>query len=108
MNATRQLEAAAVDAHHAGTSWGDFWGQHMRTGLPSRAPRPPSRFAGLVRRLSHLLTCGNLDSMVPLPDPWERDNLLDALRAAGAGKEKSAARLDGRGRKVDNAFGGRI
>ncbi len=71
----RQLERLANAAHADGVSWHDFWRQHGPH-VVALEPWDRAAYHRLVRRLSHLLTCGDLDGQPianswPRPEPWE-------------------------------------
>ncbi len=72
---TKQLEQLAIDAHERGLSWCDFWDTH-RHAIALCEPFDRGRFHRLVRRLSHLVSCGDLDGHRPAgdPEPWELDD----------------------------------
>ena len=71
----KELEAAAVAAHTDGTDWTAFWDRY-RHAIALCEPFDRGRFHRLVRRLSHLVSCGDLDGHRPAgdPEPWELDD----------------------------------
>ncbi len=87
---TRQyFERAAIDAHKAGQTWPEFWKRYGDS-VRHLEPYDRQRFRRLVRRLSHLLTCGNTDGMEPIStgmlwgEPWDVDDAEAAdLRTNG-------------------------
>ncbi len=81
------LERLAIDAHHRGETWDEWWAQY---GAQVKQAEPYNRLKlrRLVRRLSYLLTCGNTDGQFPPGDedgimPWDRDDLAEQDRIDG-------------------------
>jgi len=70
--AERQLEAAALDGHRRGLSWGDFWTDHGAE-VCAAEPHDRRKFNRLVCHLLALLVSGNTDGAEP-GEPW----ILDA------------------------------
>jgi hypothetical protein len=69
----QQLEAAALDAHQAGTPWSVFWSQHGGHVI-ALEPMDRRRFRRLRDRLLTLVCCGDLDGQRPVDNPlcgWE-------------------------------------
>ena len=56
----RQLEAAAIRGHQAGMMWPEFWDMH-RHAIALAEPWNLTARAKLARRLSLLVTAGDLD-----------------------------------------------
>ena len=69
---TKQLEQLAIDAHSRGVSWCEFWDTH-RHAIALCEPFDRGRFHRLVRRLSHIVSCGDLDGERPAGD-WFADD----------------------------------
>lgn len=73
---TKLLETAAIRGHRAGTRWADFYAAHREAIEHMRLfDRDGTR--RLLRRLTYLLTCGDVDGFKPVgdsdPAPWSRD-----------------------------------
>ena len=75
--AYKHLEAAALDAHRRGLTWGQFHAEHGDA-VAKAEPINRQRFRRLTDRLLHLLVAGDMDGMTPVGDdaPWERDDRL--------------------------------
>ena len=90
-----QLEQAAIRAHAAGDDWTTFWDRY-RHAIALAETWNQQRFHRLVRRLSYLVTCGDLDGVVPIdagfnmPMAWELG--LDDLPAYPAFDDGRVAR----------------
>ena len=69
MNTLAQLEHLALQAHHRGTPWREFW-PNVSTDV--------ARLAGVNRRRFHTiygLLAGDTDGREPIGSaPWERDD----------------------------------
>ena len=73
MNRERtRLEQAAIAAHRAGLSWAEFW-PTVAADVAQAEPWDLSRRSQLVRRLSLLVTAGDLDGERPAGDWWDDD-----------------------------------
>jgi len=78
----RELEKAAIDAHNRGMSWSVFWptiAQAVAAAAGQAATpwgRDNAAHRRIVARLSHLLTCGDVDGMTAAGDvaPWQPNN----------------------------------
>ena len=68
MNRLTKLEQLAIRAHRASTSWSEFWEIHRHT-VGMLEPHDRRAYHRVVRRLSHLVTCGDLDGERPLDNP---------------------------------------
>lgn len=85
MNERTRLERIALDAHRRGLSWSEYW-PTVALDVAQAEPHDRAAYRRLVRRLSHLLTCGDLDGATPIStgtlwgEPWEQD---DAQGVAG-------------------------
>jgi hypothetical protein len=77
------LERLAVEAHHRGDTWGEFW-PGVAAAVGQTEPWDNVAYRRLVARLSHLLTCGDTGGMVPIDTGWERPAAweLEAIEAA--------------------------
>lgn len=70
-----RLEHLAIDAHRRGETWREFWEVHRHV-VGRIEPYDRVAYRRLVRRLSHLLTCGDADGMTvasdwsTTPSPW--------------------------------------
>jgi hypothetical protein len=65
---TRQdLERAAVAAHHRSMTWAQFW-PDVAQAVTELEPWDNQAYRRIVARLSHLLTCGDVDGMQPAGD----------------------------------------
>jgi len=72
MNVIRTLECAAIQAHRAGLSWGDFWTANADA-IRQAEPHNRQRFQRLVRRLLALVASGDCDGQEPIDAmPWSR------------------------------------
>ena len=99
---TRQaLERLAVEAHHRGDTWNQFW-PGVAAEVSQAEPWDNAAYRRLVNRLSHLLTCGDTGGMLPIDTGWERPAAweLDDLRtefdtAFTVGADTQAAREQG-------------
>ena len=81
MRQTTDLEQLALDGHRQGIGWHEFWKDHSKV-ICQAESYDNKKLNKLVRRLSHLLMCGDLDGQRPPGDPdglepWERDDLND-------------------------------
>ncbi|MGA2257134.1 MAG: hypothetical protein ABSG53_20975 [Thermoguttaceae bacterium] len=92
---TKQVERQAVAAHATGMMWPEFWDTH-RHEIALAEPYDRAAYHGLVTRLSYLVTCGDLDGVVPIdagfnmPMAWELG--LDDLPAYPAFDDGRVAR----------------
>jgi len=83
----RALERAAIAAHRDGMTWRDFW-PTVASDVAAAEPWDRDAYRRIVRRLSHLLTCGDMDRMEPAGDgwprpcPWELDDLASKAVAS--------------------------
>lgn len=84
MRKLRRLEKAAVEAHQAGTRWSTFWEQH-RHEVGTLEPYDRRAYHRLVRRLSYLVSCGDLDGAEPIDGGYARpfDFELDGISGGG-------------------------
>lgn len=75
-----KLENLAIKAHQEGTTWNTFWCQHSKQ-VEQAEPWDRAAYHKLVNRLLALLTSGDTDGMVPVPNgwnepmPWELDDM---------------------------------
>jgi len=94
----KDLEKAAIRAHAAGMTWGQFW-PTIAEAVAAAEPWDNAAYRRLVCRLSHLLTCGNTDGVVPVPatwgqpEPWELDDQAQAVPVLVTDDTTTAARL---------------
>ncbi len=71
------LETKAIAGHTKGQSWETFWQLHGDQ-VKAAEPYNNQRFRRLVRKLSHLLLCGEASGQFGVgdgdPEPWVRDD----------------------------------
>ena len=72
MHERTRLERLAIDAHHRGDTWAMFWEQH-RHAVGMIEPYDRAAYHRIVARLSHIVTCGDVDGMTAAGD-WEHDD----------------------------------
>jgi hypothetical protein len=70
----KNLERLALAAHSRDERWQDFW-LTVAADVASIEPYDRDAYRRLVNRLSHLLTCGDTDGLVPVGD-WFVDDVL--------------------------------
>ena len=67
----QDLEAAALAAHAAGTTWPEFW-PSVASAVAAAEPWDNAAYRRLVARLGHLVTCGDMAGIQPIDTGWER------------------------------------
>jgi hypothetical protein len=74
MNA-KELESAAVAAHHRGELWNDWWARHGSY-VNAAEPHDRRRYRRLYLRLFGLVVSGDLDGDRAMgdPEPWVTDD----------------------------------
>ncbi len=79
----QQLEAAALAAHARGDDWRTFW-PTVAGAVAAAEPWNNVAYRRIVARLSHLLTCGDLDGQRPVDGGYGRplDFELEAIEFA--------------------------
>jgi hypothetical protein len=69
----RDLEHLALAAHARDERWATFW-PTVAADVAAIEPYDRDAYRRLVNRLSHLLTCGDVDGLVPVGD-WFTDDV---------------------------------
>ncbi len=93
----KQLDAAAIQSHRRGDTWNQFW-PTVAGDVAAAEPWDLSRHRQLVRRLSLLVTAGNLNGSEPVPNgwsepmPWEIDDQAQSVPAIVPHDTRTAAR----------------
>jgi hypothetical protein len=76
----KQIERSALDAHRRGLRWSAWW-PSVAADVEAAEPYNLERRRKLIRRLTSLVCCGDLDGQTPVvctwgqPEPWELDDL---------------------------------
>ncbi len=75
------LEHRAIEAHHAGVAWHEYWESHVDL-IRESEPDDEQAFDRLVKRLMHLLITGDESGQFPPADPdeiksWNRDGAAE-------------------------------
>jgi hypothetical protein len=91
MNERTRLERLAIQAHHRGDDWAEFWEQHRHT-VGTFEPWDRDAYHRLVRRLSYLVTCGDCDGMTATTDAWPPE--ADDPPQYPAADDRTQARID--------------